>query len=193
MTRLSGIKAMSLKVSHRPFFVSLIVASMALAVPAYSAGHAGGHGEAHGKSHDDDHSSHDHETAPAFSADAPASGTIVEQRVNRFKSSGSDIQAIFKKHLGADDFVAIDAAASRIGDWADVMPRYFPIGSSSDGAKPEIWLDFDDFTAKAATHAQAARKLSVAAKSGDKAQIVAAAKAMGGTCKSCHQSYRNKK
>ena len=42
--------------------------------------------------------------APASSALAHEPGTyespIVEQRVKRFKQSGGDIQAIFKKHLG---------------------------------------------------------------------------------------------
>lgn len=162
---------------YRTFFAGLIVAGMALALPAHSAGH--------GAHHDD--------AVSVEAGDETSTDTIVERRIKRFKTSGSDIQAIFKKHLGAGDYAAIDAAATRIGDWADVLPDHFPAGSSSEGAKPEIWLDFDDFTAKASANAQAARKLSVAAKSGDKAAVVGAAKALGGTCKSCHQSYRNKK
>ena len=171
---------------YRTFFAGLIVAGMALALPAHSAGHGVHHD-------DDDHGSHHGDAVSVEAGDETSTDTIVERRIKRFKSSGSDIQAIFKKHLGAGDYAAIDAAATRIGDWADVLPDHFPAGSSSEGAKPEIWLDFDDFTAKASANAQAARKLSVAAKSGDKAAVVGAAKALGGTCKSCHQSYRNKK
>ena len=56
---------------------------------------------------------------------------LVEKRIKRFKQSGADIQAIFKKHIAAGDYVAIEKAATRIADWADVMPNYFPAGSSS--------------------------------------------------------------
>ena len=78
-----------------------------------------------------------------------------KERIARFKASGGDIQAIFKKHLGAGDYAAIEAAATRLADWADEMPSYFPAGSDSEGAKPEIWEDFDDFKAKAAANAAA--------------------------------------
>jgi hypothetical protein len=45
-----------------------------------------------------------------------------KERIARFKASGGDIQAIFKKHLGAGDYAAIEAAATRLADWADEMP-----------------------------------------------------------------------
>ena len=50
---------------------------------------------------------------------------LVEKRIKRFKQSGGDIQAIFKKHIAAGDYVAVEKAATRIADWADVMPNYF--------------------------------------------------------------------
>ena len=116
-----------------------------------------------------------------------------KERIARFKASGGDIQAIFKKHLGAGDYAAIEAAATRLADWADEMPSYFPAGSDSEGAKPEIWEDFDDFKAKAAANAAAARQLQKMASGQNKADTVSAAKALGGTCKACHRVYRNKK
>ncbi len=118
---------------------------------------------------------------------------LVEKRIKRFKQSGADIQAIFKKHIAAGDYVAIEKAATRIADWADVMPNYFPAGSSSKGARAEIWDNFSDFEAKAQANAKAARAVVMAAQVADKKNVVAAARKMGGTCKSCHDSYRNKK
>ena len=118
---------------------------------------------------------------------------LVEKRIKRFKQSGADIQAIFKKHIAAGDYVAIEKAATRIADWADVMPNYFPAGSSSKGARAEIWDNFSDFEAKAQANAKAARAVMMAAQVADKKNVVAAARKMGGTCKSCHDSYRNKK
>lgn len=117
---------------------------------------------------------------------------IVEKRVKRFKQSGGDIQAIFKKHLGAGDFAAIEAAAARFAVWGDEMPDAFPEGSNSVGADLSIWENFADFTAKSEAFAAAARQLQAAALAGDAAASKKAAQAVGGTCKSCHKSYRIK-
>ena len=137
----------------------------------------------------DETSTHSHvSVAPA------ADASIVDKRVHRFKQSGAAIQSVFKEHLGADDFAAIAEAATLIADWADVMPDYFPTGSTSLGARDEIWADFDDFKSKAADNAKAARDLQqLVLASTDKGAIVATAKKLGGTCKGCHQSYRIKK
>ena len=153
-----------------------LIASLAMLVATSVAAH-------------DETSNHAHDSvAPA------ADASIVDKRIYRFKQSGAAIQSIFKEHLGADDFAAIGDAAKLIADWADVMPDYFPAGSTSAGARDEIWADFDDFKAKAADNAKAARDLQQLALAGtDKAAMVAAAKKMGGTCKACHQSYRIKK
>ena len=137
----------------------------------------------------DETSTHSHD-----SVEPAADASIVEKRVHRFKQSGAAIQSVFKQHLGNDDFAAIAEAATLIADWADVMPDYFPAGSTSPGARDDIWADFDDFKSKAADNAKAARALQKLALAGsDKTAITAAAKKMGGTCKVCHQSYRIKK
>ena len=137
----------------------------------------------------DETSDHSH-----ASVEPAADASIVEKRVHRFKQSGAAIQSVFKEHLGNDDFAAIAEAATLMADWADVMPDYFPAGSTSPGARDEIWADFDDFKSKAADNANAARDLQQLALAGtDKSAIAAAAKKLGGTCKACHQSYRIKK
>ena len=137
----------------------------------------------------DETSTHSHD-----SVEPAADASIVEKRVHRFKQSGAAIQSVFKEHLGNDEFAAIAEAAPLIADWADVMPDYFPAGSTSPGARDDIWDDFEDFKSKAVDNAKAARALQKLALAGsDKAAIAAAAKKMGGTCKACHQSYRIKK
>ena len=59
-------------------------------------------------------------------------------------------------------------------------------------AKPEIWLDMDDFKAKLEKMQAEVAKLAEIAKAGDlntsKAQLGEAGKA----CKACHDKYRNK-
>lgn len=134
--------------------------------------------------------------APASSALAHEPGTyespIVEQRVKRFKQSGGDIQAIFKKHLGAGNFAAIQDAAARMAAWGDDMPDAFPAGSNSIGADKAIWKNFSDFEAKAQAFGDAARALKAAAASGDAGATKKAAQMVGASCKSCHESYRIK-
>jgi cytochrome c556 len=134
--------------------------------------------------------------APASSALAHEPGTyespIVEQRVKRFKQSGGDIQAIFKKHLGAGNFATIQDAAVRMAAWGDDMPDAFPAGSNSIGADKAIWKNFSDFEAKAQVFGDAARALKAAAASGDAGATKKAAQMVGASCKSCHESYRIK-
>jgi cytochrome c556 len=60
------------------------------------------------------------------------------------------------------------------------------------GADKALWDDFSDFKNKAKANASAARALNAAARGGDKAAVGKAAKRVGGTCKSCHDSYRIK-
>ena len=128
---------------------------------------------------------------PAMAADDDA--PIVQERVARFKQSGADIQDIFKKYLAVGDATAIAQAAARMAEWGAVLPDYFPVGSSSAGARAEIWQNFPDFKAKAQQYAAAARQLQKIAEQGDMKGVAAQARIVGGTCKACHDSYRIKK
>ncbi len=133
-------------------------------------------------------------SADSHAVKAPGpDASVVEKRVYRFKQNGADIQAVFKQHLPAEDYTAIEAVALRMAAWSDEIPAHFPTGSTSAGAKDEIWQNFPDFKAKAEAAGTAARALKATAGSSDKAMVAQAAKALGGTCKSCHQSYRIKK
>lgn len=120
-------------------------------------------------------------------------GDVVAERIKHFKHNGADIQAIFRKHMPAEDNAAIEAAAKHMIKWGNRMTDYFPEGSHSEGAKKEIWENFSDFKSKARANVRAAEVLAMAARDGDKAAIRKAARAVGGTCKACHDSYRNKK
>ena len=59
-------------------------------------------------------------------------------------------------------------------------------------AKPGIWENQEDFTAKLTDMREALASLAVAAESGDKKAIGAAAGAAGKSCKSCHDEYKSK-
>jgi cytochrome c556 len=59
-------------------------------------------------------------------------------------------------------------------------------------AKPEIWLDMDDFKAKLEKMQAEAAKLAEVAKSGDFDAARAQLGETGKACKACHDKYRNK-
>jgi cytochrome c556 len=59
-------------------------------------------------------------------------------------------------------------------------------------AKPEIWLDMDDFKAKLEKMQAEAAKLAEVAKGGDLAASKAQLGETGKACKACHDKYRNK-
>ena len=64
--------------------------------------------------------------------------------------------------------------------------------SGETKAKPEIWLDLDDFKAKLEKMQGEAAKLAEVAKGGDFAAIKTQFGETGKACKACHDKYRNK-
>jgi cytochrome c556 len=58
-------------------------------------------------------------------------------------------------------------------------------------AKPEIWSEKDKFAAAVAKSQDDVLKLVAAGRTGNLDQIKAAVGAVGGSCKACHDTYRN--
>ena len=71
---------------------------------------------------------------------------------------------------------------------------WFPKGTGPElgktGAKPEIWQNWPDFTAKLHNFQGAAKMFNAAAASGDVGAIKARYADLGGACKACHDKYR---
>ena len=59
-------------------------------------------------------------------------------------------------------------------------------------AKPDIWLDMDDFSVKLANFRREAAALAEVAQSGDRGAIAEQLGQTGGTCKACHDEYKAK-
>ena len=62
-------------------------------------------------------------------------------------------------------------------------------GAETD-AKPEIWMHFDDFQSKLDDLINESKTLSEVAKSGDEGKMKEQFKKLGGTCKACHDKYK---
>ncbi len=120
---------------------------------------------------------------------ALAADKTIETRKANFKQNAAILKSV-RGQLAAGDFKAIANGAEKIAAWAQNIPAAFPEGSDSDGASPAIWMDFDDFTAKAEANRQAAMQLKEMAEKKDTASVTAALQTLGGTCKSCHSSYK---
>lgn len=126
-----------------------------------------------------------------------ASGTFVAQasdvvadRKSNFKNSAGIMRGM-RGHIGSSDFAAIETGALSIAAWAEQMTDYFPEGSMSTGAKPAIWDEFERFSLLASEHHKAALALAAAAESEDISAVTTAVQALGGTCQTCHSSYKN--
>jgi cytochrome c556 len=90
-----------------------------------------------------------------------------------------------------------DAAArhAEIIEFAMQLPwdRFTPgTDTGNTKAKPEIWLNPEDFKAKREALLTEVAKLAQVAKTGDFNPLKAQVGATGKACKACHDEYRNK-
>ena len=67
----------------------------------------------------------------------------------------------------------------------------FGAGTQNAKTKAEIWSDAAGYKASSDKYVAAAAALETAAKSGDANQVKTAWGALAGTCKQCHDAYRN--
>lgn len=146
------------------------------------------------------------ETAPATEA-APAAEEVVldtgrtakeqvEFRQGQFKKMGKAFKTISDELKSSNpDVTVIQAAAASVPEITADMDTWFPAGSGpGSGVKtdalPVIWENPDDFAEKIANLGAAADGLAAAAEGVDIAAIGTAFGTTGGTCKSCHDTYR---
>jgi len=116
---------------------------------------------------------------------------VIKERMDRFKENKESMKAI-KANLGRDASV-IAKEALVIQNWANELTNFFPEGStqSPSEALPAIWENFEDFKARAAANANAAGDLATLARSGaDTSALTNGFKALGKTCKDCHNDYK---
>ena len=119
------------------------------------------------------------------------SDVIAERRAN-FKANAAAMRAI-NAALGGGDFETVVTQATIIAEWARMIPNYFPENSDSGDtkARADIWINFDDFKTRAFANEKAALTLISTAKTGDVSATIGALKGLGGTCKSCHDNFKD--
>ncbi|SMF70535.1 Cytochrome c556 [Tistlia consotensis] len=131
----------------------------------------------------------------AIAADSPKD--LVEYRQKIMDALGGHtgaIASIVKQQVSYDQ---IQANAEAIAVTAPLVRDIFPENSgpldyAKTNALPAIWDKPDDFKKAVEKFEAAAAAFPAAAKTGDKAKILAAFKELGGSCGNCHEHFRAK-
>ena len=117
---------------------------------------------------------------------------VVKERMDNFKMSKKMMQTIHKS-IQNEDYETIEKSATTLYNWSKEMIKFFPEGS--DGAPSEasadIWLDPDGFKKAVNNFELASLKLINNSKEKDFDKTVDSFRSLAGTCKGCHQKFRN--
>ncbi|QMW23002.1 c-type cytochrome [Sandaracinobacteroides saxicola] len=131
--------------------------------------------------------------APALAQPAK----VIEARQANFKAMGRAMKAMGDEFRGGSPDIAVFRTnAATLNRLAPDLPKWFPAGSGTGAkteAKADIWSKPGDFAKAAANFAAAANALNTAAAGTDIAAVGAALRATGGTCKACHDQFREEK
>lgn len=121
---------------------------------------------------------------------------VIDERQTNFEEIGDAFKAIRgQRDNETPDFALIAASAETIKANAAKIAGHFPEGTGmEDGFDTEalatIWQSPDDFAAAADNLATKGATLAEAASAGDVEAVAAAVKELGGTCKTCHDTFR---
>lgn len=135
----------------------------------------------------------------AAPANPAAVQKLVDTRVAHYKEFGKSSKAIKDELGGPNSNLAVVQTNSRVIEaLAKQIPTWFPAGTGQQpGVKtealPAIWQQTPLFKQRAAGLASAAHALTGAAASGNLAATQTAASNLGGACKACHDTFRQKK
>lgn len=120
----------------------------------------------------------------------------VRTRVAAYKALGAAFKAVNDAaRSGQVQTPRVRQAAARIGQAARQQYSLFPAGSGpragiKTDAKPAIWSRGREFRAAQDAFARQAAALQRAVTGGDAGAIRIEARKLGGTCKSCHDTFR---
>ena len=135
--------------------------------------------------------------APLASLSAEDGAKIAHERHESFEAIGKAMKAMgdeLKKGEGAS-IDTIKASAAKINDSAPKIAGWFPPGSGvavapKSDALPAIWEKPAEFQTAVQKFVDEAAKFNTLAQAGDLATIGGGMKALGGTCKGCHDQFK---
>lgn len=128
-----------------------------------------------------------------------ASAHAAHMRHENFEKLGGAFKGLNDElRKGEPDRALVARHAQTMATLTNALPGWFPKGSGVEArpkseAKANIWTDPTDFAAKASASQVQVSKLNQAAVAGDFAAVRAQVRPVGGTCKGCHDVYRQEK
>lgn len=125
---------------------------------------------------------------------APAA-RVMHERHEGMETIGKNFKALHREFDSASPFApAVHTGAAQIADLSKKASGWFPAGTGPEagktGAKPEIWQNPQDFSAKLSAFQKAALAFQAAASGNDLTAAKARFADLGGSCKACHDKYR---
>lgn len=135
-------------------------------------------------------------TGPAAMPAATDVASFMKARHDNYEMLGANMKVLQDNFRSeTPDMTAANAAAVNVKAFADAMGDWFPAGTGPDSgieseAKANIWTDRATFDAAHARLKEEAGKLAAAT---DAAAFKAQFPATGGSCKNCHDTFREEK
>ena len=120
----------------------------------------------------------------------------VRARIASYRELGAAYKGVNDSLRGSElQTVMLGQYARQIRNASRAQYSLFPAGSGASAgvpnkAKPEIWSNPNGFKAAQDAFSRQADALVIAVQLGDAARIRATARTLGGTCKGCHDSFR---
>ena len=133
----------------------------------------------------------------AIIAVAATPAQTISLRKGNFREIGGSFKSINDElKSGSPNLAVVRPAARDIATRARTTVNLFPRGTGPEAgvttrALPAIWANANQFVQLQRNLISAADALNAAAASGNTAALPAAAKALGATCKSCHEQFRD--
>jgi cytochrome c556 len=133
---------------------------------------------------------------------APLQGTLAADEKSdaaKYRSTvmatiGSSFGGFIAVYLGkvkpADTQAHLVANTQALAEAAKLVGDLVPAGSEGGDALPAIWKDMEGFQKYALEVSEATTLLAAAAAENDRAAMGKAFKAVGNSCKGCHDNYR---
>jgi cytochrome c556 len=120
---------------------------------------------------------------------------VMHERHEGMERIGNNFKVLHRELDSSSPFApTVKNSAAQIAVLAKQSSQWFPAGTGpaagKTGAKPEIWQNWQDFSAKLSAFQKSALVFNAAAASGDMNAAKARYADLGGTCKACHDKYR---
>ncbi len=125
-----------------------------------------------------------------------AGGKAAWARHDHFKAQGAAFKAILDElKKDAPDQAVLNSNATKLKASSAALPSWFPKGSGPESgvktdAKAEVWGDAAGFAAASNKLQVEASRFQQLAAAGDVPGMKGQARAVGGSCKGCHDKYR---